>query len=206
MLQKRLTGSPAGGVLSAMQRQGQVTVKDLEEALNVTATAVRQQLAALLAEGYISQGAENIGRGRPKHVYALTAKGRALFPQHYDEFTNSLLREILVSEGPTKVQELLGRMSQRMASQYERELAGLPDEQRAEKLVELLNAKGILAEVEIQEDSIIVREYTCPYYKLAHEYRDICDMEEKMIAHVMERPVELVLRCQPKPFLYGVLA
>lgn len=80
MLQKRLTGSPAGGVLSAMQRQGQVTVKDLEEALNVTATAVRQQLAALLAEGYISQGAENIGRGRPKHVYALTAKGRALFP------------------------------------------------------------------------------------------------------------------------------
>ena len=75
--------------------------------MDVTATAVRQQLMVLLAEGFIEQRSENIGRGRPKHVYTLTAKGRALFPHHYDEFTNSLLREILLAEGPGKVVELL---------------------------------------------------------------------------------------------------
>lgn len=192
MLQKQLTGSPAGGVLNAMQRRGQVTVKDLEEALGVTATAVRQQLMVLLAEGYISQEATNIGRGRPKHVYSLTAKGRALFPHHYDEFTNSLLREILVSEGPEKVQELLGRMSRRLAAPYERELGDLPAEQRVARLTELLNAKGILAEIKIDEDGIVFHEYTCPYYELAREHRAICDMEEEMIAHAIKRPVELV--------------
>ena len=51
MLQRQLSGSPAGEVLSVMQRRGNVTIKDLEEALNVTANAVRQQLTVLLSEG-----------------------------------------------------------------------------------------------------------------------------------------------------------
>lgn len=192
MLQRQLSGSPAGEVLSVMQRRGNVTIKDLEEALNVTANAVRQQLTALLSEGLISQQAENIGRGRPKHVYGLTVKGRSLLSNHSDEFTNSLLREILVSDGPEKVQDLMGRMSRRLAAQYERALADLPSDERATKLTELLNAKGIMTEITFEEDSIVFHEYTCPYYELAREHRAVCDMEEEMIAHAMNRPVELV--------------
>jgi DeoR family suf operon transcriptional repressor len=192
MIPNQLAGSPAGQVLSILQRQGEATIKDLEVALGVTATAVRQQIAGLLADGYILQEIERAGRGRPKHVYSLTPKGRALFPHHYDEFTNSLLREILVSEGAAKVQELLGRMSLRLAEPYERQLAGLTSAERAFKLTELLNAKGILAEVEFQPDGIVFREYTCPYYELAREHRAICDMEGNMIAHAVKQSVELV--------------
>jgi predicted ArsR family transcriptional regulator len=192
MISSLFSGSPAGQVLSVMQRQGSVTIKELEVLLGVTATAVRQQVVSLLAEGYIQQEIERAGRGRPRHVYSLTPKGRALFPHHYDEFTNSLLREILVSEGPGKVQELLGRMSQRMAAQYEGQLAGLTSSERATKLTELLNAKGILAEISFEPDGIVFREYTCPYYELARENRAICDMEEEMIAHAVRQPVELV--------------
>lgn len=192
MLPKSLANSPAGQVLSVMQRQGSVTVKDLEAQLGVTATAVRNQLAVLLAEGYVEQHTENIGRGRPKHVYSLTARGRALFPRHYDEFTNSLLREIVVSEGPEKVQELLGRMSRRLAEPYEQQLAGLSPAERAAKLTELFNAKGIMAEVSRAPDGILFHEYTCPYYELAREHRAICDMEEAMLAHVVKQPVELI--------------
>lgn len=192
MIQKQLTGSPAGEVLTLLQRQGAVTVKDLESALGVTATAVRQQLTVLLAEGYIEQRAENIGRGRPKHIYTLTVKGRALFPHHYDEFTNSLLREILVSEGPDKVHELLGRMGKRMAEQYLRQIGSRAPEDRAKALTELLNAKGIMAEVHFGPDGIVFREYTCPYYELARQHRAICDMEQGMIAQILDQPVELV--------------
>ncbi len=192
MIPSPLTGSPAGQVLSILQRQGTVTIKDLETGLGVTATAVRQQIAGLLADGYIAQQAERMGRGRPKHVYTLTPRGRSLFPHHYDEFTNSLLREILLSEGPAKVQELLGRMGQRMAAQYERQLVGLSSGERAAKLTELLNAKGILAEVTFESDGIVFHEYNCPYYELARENRAICDMEEDMIAQVVQQNVELV--------------
>ncbi len=192
MIPSPLTGSPAGQVLSILQRQGAVTIKDLETGLGVTATAVRQQITGLLADGYIAQQTERMGRGRPKHVYTLTPRGRSLFPHHYDEFTNSLLREILLSEGPAKVQELLGRMGQRMAAQYERQLVGLSSGERAAKLTELLNAKGILAEVTFESDGIVFHEYNCPYYELARENRAICDMEEDMIAQVVQQNVELV--------------
>jgi DeoR family transcriptional regulator, suf operon transcriptional repressor len=192
MIPNLLTGSPAGQVLSILQRQGSVTIKELEASLGVTATAVRQQITSLFADGYIQQEIERAGRGRPKHVYSLTPKGRSLFPHHYDEFTNSLLREILISEGPDKVQELLGRMGQRMAAQYEGQLAGLSSSERATKLTELLNAKGIMAELTFEPDGIVFHEYTCPYYELARENRAICDMEEDMIAHAVKQPVALV--------------
>ena len=192
MIQRQLTGSPAGEVLTLLQRKGTVTVKDLEEAMEVTGTAVRQQLMVLLAEGFIEQNTENIGRGRPKHVYSLTPKGRALFPHHYDEFTNSLLREILFVEGPGKVEELLARMGRRMAEEYAQHIASSLPHERALALTEMLNAKGILAEVQLEPDGIVFHEYSCPYYELAREHRAICEMEQGMFERVMNQPVELV--------------
>lgn len=192
MFARQLAGSPAGEVLTILQRRGASTVKELEDTLGVTATAVRQQVSSLLADGYIETQVERAGRGRPKHLYSLTPRGRALFPHHYDEFTNSLLREILISEGSEKVQELLGRLGRRMAEQYERQLIGLTPSERATKLTELLNAKGILTEIKFEPNAIFVHEYTCPYYELARENRAICDMEEKMLTHAVKQPVELV--------------
>ncbi len=192
MSAKQLTGSPVGELLTILQRKGASTVRELGDGLGVTATAVRQQVAGLLADGYIETQIERARRGRPRHLYSLTHKGRGLFPHHYDEFTNSLLREILMSEGPAKVQELLGRMSRRIAEQYERQLIGLAPAERAAKLTELLNAKGILAEITFEPNGIVVHEYTCPYYELARQNRAICDMEEEMLAHAVNQPVELV--------------
>jgi DeoR family transcriptional regulator, suf operon transcriptional repressor len=188
----QLNSSPAGQVLTILQRSGKSTVKELERALGVTANAVRQQVTSLVAEGYVQLEVERSGRGRPKHVYSLTAAGRMVFPHHYDEFTNGLLREILISDGSQKVEELLGRMGRRLAAQYEGELAGLATIERTARLVELLNAKGILVEMRLQPDGIEFHEYTCPYYELARQHRAICDMEEGMIAQAVKQSVELV--------------
>lgn len=192
MIVRPLADSPADEVLTILQRSGASTVKELEDRLGVTATAVRQQVSSLLADGYIETQVARAGRGRPKHLYSLTPRGRALFPHHYDEFTNSLLREILVSEGPEKMHDLLGRLGRRIAEQYERQLTGLPPGERAAKLTELLNAKGILTEIKFEPNAIFVHEYTCPYYELARENRAICDMEEAMLTYAVKQPVELV--------------
>ena len=192
MIQKRLMGSPGGAVLVLLQRKGPLTIKELEAALGVTATAVRQQVTALLADEYVEQREEHSGRGRPRHVYSLTTRGRDLFPQYYDELTHTLLREILITEGPQKVQLLLARMAQRMAEQYAGQIDSQLPAERAQELTVLLNAKGILAEVEVHPDGTSLREYNCPYYQLAQEYRAICDMEQGMIAQVLQQPVALV--------------
>ncbi len=193
MIPKQMTGSPAGQVLIALQRKGAATVRDLEDTLGVTTTAVRQQLVQLMADGYVEQEVErNDGRGRPRHVYSLTTEGRSLFPHHYDEFTNGLLREILISEGPEKVGVLLQRIGQRLAAQYAGQITVDAPAARAAALTELLNARGIMAEITEGPDFIQVHEYTCPYYELAREHRAICDMEQEMMTHVIRQPVALV--------------
>ena len=83
-------------------------------------------------------------------------------------------------------------MGKRMAEQYAQQIASSLPHERALALTEMLNAKGIMAEVHIEPDSIVFREYTCPYYELAREHRAICDMEQGMIEQVMNQPVELV--------------
>ena len=154
---------------------------------------MRQQIGNLLADGYIEQTQEHNGRGRPRHVYSLTAHGRSLFPHHYDEFTNSLLREILVTEGPRKVSELLRRHEPAHGGTIcAAASSGQAPADRAQELIELLNAKGILAEVQVGVEGITVQEYNCPYYELARQYRAICDMELGMLSQVVQQPVELM--------------
>jgi DeoR family transcriptional regulator, suf operon transcriptional repressor len=192
MIQTHSIGNSAGEVLTLLQKKGPLTIKELESELGVTATAVRQHLGNLLAEGYVEQEAESSGRGRPRHVYSLTPKGQALFPHHYDEFTTSLLGEILVTEGPQRVSDLLGRMGRRLAERYAQQVEGQSPADRVHSLTELLNAKGILAEVQVHADGIVFQEYNCPYYELARQYREICNMELGMISEVIKQRVELV--------------
>jgi DeoR family suf operon transcriptional repressor len=192
MIRTQMATSPAGAVLTVLQRKGTATIKELEDSLGVTANAVRQQVTSLLADDYIEQRTEHLGRGRPRNVYSLTDRGLALFPRHYDELTHTLLHEILLTEGPQKVQLLLERMSQRLAAQYSGQIESIGPEERARELIELLNAKGILAEVHANSKGFVFQEYNCPYYELARQYRAICDMEQGMISHVLQQPVALV--------------
>jgi predicted ArsR family transcriptional regulator len=79
-----------------------------------------------------------------------------------------------------------------LAEQYAKQMGGQEPAERARELIELLNAKGIVAEVQVEDNAIRFQEYNCPYYELAREYRAICDMEIGMISQVLRQPVELI--------------
>lgn len=62
-------------VLDLLRRQEGLTVVDLTEKLEVTATAVRQRLDRLENAGYVERRKNSIGRGRPTFSYFLTDLG-----------------------------------------------------------------------------------------------------------------------------------
>ena len=193
MIQKQLTGSPAGEVLTLLQRKGAATVKELEDALAVTATAVRQQLNVLLAEGFIEQRAENVGRGPAEARLFADRQGPRALPAPLRRVHQLAAARDPPGRGSRQGGGVAGRAwRKRMAEQYSQQIAARLPQERAQALTELLNAKGIMAEVQFEPDGIVFREYTCPYYELAREHRAICDMEQDMIEHVMNQPVELV--------------
>jgi predicted ArsR family transcriptional regulator len=64
--------------------------------------------------------------------------------------------------------------------------------ERVGQLVDALAARGVLADMSIDdEDIIVLQTYNCPYHELAQEHRDICNMDEKFMREVLGSEVSL---------------
>ncbi|GIV95668.1 MAG: TrmB family transcriptional regulator [Herpetosiphonaceae bacterium] len=192
-------GTPAGDILQYIQRHGSATIKELEAAFDVSATAVREQISHLLAEGLLTATKVRQGAGRPSFRYLLTAKAQALFPKGYDVLINLLLEEILVLDGREKLQLILDRVGKRLAEQYANRTDGYPDgselRERLTALAAALEKQGMpIAVHELSEGKFVVSEYACPYFDVAQEHSGVCAMEQRMLEHVLGREVTITRR------------
>ena len=75
----QLDKSPAAQILKLLQQYGTLSIKDIESAVGVTSTAVRQQLTTLLGDDLVVSTTVREKRGRPRAVYCLSEKGHLWF-------------------------------------------------------------------------------------------------------------------------------
>ena len=184
--------APAWRILEYLQRKGSGTIKELEEYLGVTTTAVRQQLQALQADGFVERTRVHAGVGRPHHAYSATAKAHDIFANQSDDLALTLLEEVLALAGKETTAQLLGRVGSRLAAQYAQSVESGVLRERVEQLVEALYARGVLADIDVDGEGVIVLQtYNCPYHELAQEHRDICAMDEQFMREVLGSEVSL---------------
>lgn len=181
--------SPASIILKHLQRRGQATIKDLEDVLGVSTTAVREHLAHLQADGLVFPGLVRRGPGRPHFLYKLTDKAQSLFPKHYDLLINVLLHEIAAAEGKEKVDQLMERVSRRLAQDYADRISAEELRARLDELRQALEAKGVPAEVQQSGDEIQI--FACPYLDVAQEHPQVCVMERQMLEQVLGEKIVL---------------
>ncbi|MER2600572.1 MAG: TrmB family transcriptional regulator [Caldilineales bacterium] len=185
------TSSPAGQILEFLLRNGPASIKDLELAAGVTATAVRQQLASLTSEGLITMTRERQGVGRPRNLYQLTERSHSMFAYYSDELALDLIQELLETEGTDKLRYLLGRVGSKLAGQYRRQIRGEAMGDRVRELSHLLDRRGIRVNLEQGDGVVILREYNCPYHDLASVHRDVCEMEREVFSQALNADVAL---------------
>lgn len=184
--------SPTWQILEYMQRKGSATIKELEELLRVTTTAVRQHLITLQGDGYIERRRVLAGVGRPHHAYFLTEKAREVFACNCDDLALTLLEEVFMLEGKERTGLLLGRVGDRLANKYNQSVRSTVLQERVEELAGALYQRGVLTDVMAQDDNtILLKTYNCPYHELAQEHREICDMDEGMMRKVLGSEVNL---------------
>jgi DeoR family suf operon transcriptional repressor len=175
--------TPAGKILAYLQRHGEATVKDLEELLGISTTAVREHLTHLHAKDLVTTRLVRQGPGRPHLVYFLTAVAQELFPKEYDTLVNLLLHEIANQEGPDRLQVLLDAVGARLAAEYRDQVSGADLVERLTALGGALEARGI--PVELQPNGESFRLFSCPYLDVAQEHAGVCTMERRMIEQVL---------------------
>ena len=98
-------------MLDVLRRNGAVTISALVAEMGVTATAVRQRLQRLMADGLIERQTENKGRGRPNHRYSLTEKGERSAGTNFADMADVLWDEIKSVEDPEIRRGLLKRIA-----------------------------------------------------------------------------------------------
>lgn len=178
-------------LVDLLRRQGQATIVELSEALEVTATAVRQRLSRLSEMGVVKRNAVATGRGRPTHNYGLTDLGLRSGGNNYGELVDILWHEIRSIEDKSVRQGLLGRLARSMAEKYKDRVSGETLAERMGSLASDLSARDIDFEVNEEGGLPVLTALACPYPDLAEQDRGICALEKMLFTEVLGEDVRL---------------
>ena len=99
-------------------------------ATGVTATAVRQRLTRLMAQGLVDRRVGPGGRGRPSHRYGLTEKGRRQTGANFADLAMALWNEMRAIQDPEVRRGLLQRIAKTMAAMYGDQISGTTTAER----------------------------------------------------------------------------
>lgn len=160
-----------------------LTVDELSKGLKITRNAVRQHLAALESDGLIALGSTRPSGGRPQQLYALTEKGKEVFPRHYSWFAQLVIEAIKREHGADGLRERLGEIGASVAEQMRNQSPGLGTrEQKVEKLAEVMDQLGYNARtVAVADKAPVIEADNCVFHELAIKNPEICHFDLEMM-------------------------
>jgi len=183
---KEFSEADRPALLDLLKLHGPTNAPDLARLRGVSLTAVRQQLAVLEREKLIRVRVEKRPVGRPTHLYALSEKAEALFPQAYGPFALGLLRQIRDLDGDRKVDRLFERRTRALVATYKKRLAGMSAAEKWRELARMRAEEGYMAD----SAGGGLREHHCPIAAVAKEFPQVCRMEKKLFEAVLGRPLD----------------
>jgi DeoR family transcriptional regulator, suf operon transcriptional repressor len=178
-------------VLDYLRRHGAVRISDLVAETGVTATAVRQRVQRLMAEGLIARTTERQVRGRPNHRYALTEAGERHTGNNFGDLASVLWEEIKAVRDPEIRRGLLKRIADRFVARYRDHVDGVTLAERMASIADLMQQREIPFEVNTTGGLPVLSALACPYPELAKQDRGVCTMEKLMLSEILGENVHL---------------
>lgn len=171
-------------VLEAVRRRSEATVDELVEALDISASAVRQHLAPLRSAGLVAARQQRGHAGRPADVYHCTPLSDPLFPVEQNLAVEIL--DDLHDEDPELVERFFDRRRRRMVDSVRAGHDTSPIAERVAAITEQLDAQGYLAEFDQTDDGgFRIHLHNCPIWNVAHRYDHACTAELGLLTEVL---------------------
>ena len=180
-------------ILLDLKTRGPQRAAALAEALGISATAVRQQLAGLAEASLVTHEDRRETPGRPKRYWRLTGAGHGRFPDTHSALTAELLRAARVVFGEEGLDRLIAEREGASEREYRRVLRGARGlGERLQRLAEVRAAEGYMAEAREEPDgSWLLVENHCPICAAASEYQGLCRSELELFRSVLGRKVSV---------------
>jgi predicted ArsR family transcriptional regulator len=179
-------------IVQLLRIHGPLTSADLVGFLEITATAVRQHLDRLVAEGLVEVTGVRRARGRPRKIYALADKADRLFPHSYDSLALDLLEAISrLPEGAEILNRVLAARREIWNERYAHRLADKPLDRQLAEITALFNEKGGLTELVAQSDgTYLLTKRNCNISTVTAQHPLFCEEERVWLQEVLGTPVE----------------
>lgn len=183
---REFTEADRPALLDLLKIHGPSNAPRLAHLRRVHTTAVRQQLAMLEREGLVEARVQKVRIGRPTHVFALTEKAEALFPQAYGPLALALLRQLRDVDGERKIDQLFDRRTRSLIQAYRKRLAGKSVVEKWRELARIRAEEGYMAQAEGKGLS----EHHCPVAAIAKEFPQVCRFEKLLFEAVLGGPID----------------
>jgi len=130
-------------ILDYLRTAGPATVSQLARHFSVTPTAVRQRLGRLVAEGLVDRFVQREGRGRPRHVYRITGKGRLRIGSNYADLACALWHAIRRFPDDATQQRIISMVAEELTRMYLPQMSGLTTSERMSDVVRILGQRRL---------------------------------------------------------------
>ncbi|MEI7666604.1 MAG: iron-sulfur cluster biosynthesis transcriptional regulator SufR [Synechococcaceae cyanobacterium ELA263] len=172
--------------LKLLLRRGEATAADLALELGVSVQVMRRHLRSLEEDLLVESSSSSEGPGRPSNRWRLTSGGHSHFPDGSEHFALGLLQSLARSLPPETIQGLMNQQALAKACDYRGRIGEGPLAQRLERLVEIRQAEGYLAELDRDpgdpgSEAWVISEFHCSVMRIAEEFPMVCDQELELI-------------------------
>ncbi len=174
-------------IVEFLKRRGSATRADIAGHLGHTREAVRQHLAVLEREGWVTRDEAPAGKrpGRPSIHFTLTAAGDHLFPKHYDAMSIELIDTLVERLGEAGLHDMLKAITDRQVERWQAELAGLDLADKLEKLKGIYFADDPYTRVERDGEGFVLIERNCPFLNVALQRPALCSVTVSTLSRLL---------------------
>jgi predicted ArsR family transcriptional regulator len=174
-------------ILEILKEDGQATVDDLAQRLELTPMTIRHHLNVLQAQNLvITSKVRRLQKvGRPRLVYALTETADELFPQNYSELARHLVSEVKETVGEEETQAIFRRVAERVARDAPPPVKGQSFEERLAQVTDFMEEQGFLSRWEKTDGGYIITNINCPYRRVSREHEEVCIMDTELINNLL---------------------
>ena len=185
------TSSNDDVLLDLLRRRGPLGIAELSDALEVTATAIRQRLTRVVERGLVERERVSAGRGRPSYRYRLSEQGFRHAGNNFAELATALWQEVRDIPNVEVRRGLLRRIAERMHVGMGQSIEGTTTGERMASLAATLEARGVAADVQSTGGLPVLSVLACPYPGLADQDRGVCALERMLFGELLNNAVKL---------------
>jgi predicted ArsR family transcriptional regulator len=165
-------------IIMLLKKNGPMPIEELSKELKITSMGIRQHLLSLERKGLIDYVTKKQGIGRPAFLYKLTSKADDLFPKSYHTFIVDTLKDIERNEGREKIDELFKWRRMRLFKETKDMLTDKVNlDEKVYGLKDMLESKGYIVELDESDNAFILKEFNCPIFQVATEFKEACTHE-----------------------------